>query len=473
MAKGYIYNEGTDSLDELKVGGGVADTTNLELAIQRAQQTADGANTAAGQAQSTANAAQTTANEAKAGLADKLDKTGTAAAATKLATARTISLSGDASGSASFNGAADASITTTLANSGVTAGSYGPSANSSPAHQGTFTVPQVTVDAKGRVTSAVNRTITLPAGATSTSVSPATETPEAPGTAAVGTSARYAREDHVHPLQTTISGNAGSATKLATARNIALTGDVTGSASFNGTANASITATLANSGATAGSYGPSSNSSPAHSGTFTVPQVTVDAKGRVTSAVNRTITLPAAGTSSDTKVTQTVTTTNNTYPLLFTYTANQTATATSGVRFASAVKVNPSTQQIIAKGFQTASGAYHSSFPFPSTTKVRLTLGASGATYTAPGDGWYVLKKEFATQLCTPSFQGNAYMNMTTWASPLDQEDPKFTSTVIGPYCNYGGTVFAPVVKGDTIKVLYDVAGKTDLFYFVYAMGAV
>jgi hypothetical protein len=44
---------------------------------------------------------------------------------------------------------------------------------------------------------------------------------------------------------TNITGNAATATKLATARTISLTGDVTGSASFDGSANASITATVA------------------------------------------------------------------------------------------------------------------------------------------------------------------------------------------------------------------------------------
>ena len=57
--------------------------------------------------------------------------------------------------------------------------------------------------------------------------------PKAAGTAAVGTSTKYAREDHVHPLQTTVTGNAGSATKLATARKI-------GNASFNGTADITL-----------------------------------------------------------------------------------------------------------------------------------------------------------------------------------------------------------------------------------------
>lgn len=45
--------------------------------------------------------------------------------------------------------------------------------------------------------------------------------------------------------QTTISGNAGTATKLATARTISLTGDVTGNVSFDGSDNVSITATVA------------------------------------------------------------------------------------------------------------------------------------------------------------------------------------------------------------------------------------
>ena len=53
-----------------------------------------------------------------------------------------------------------------------------------------------------------------------THVSYSTNAPKANGTAAAGSSASVARADHVHPLQTTVSGNAGSATKWATARKI-------------------------------------------------------------------------------------------------------------------------------------------------------------------------------------------------------------------------------------------------------------
>ena len=81
-------------------------------------------------------------------------------------------------------------------------------------------------------------------GATKNSASDTT--PKANGTASVGTETDYARGDHVHPLQTTVSGNAGSATKLQTARTITLSGAVTGSTTFDGSTNKTITTTLSN-----------------------------------------------------------------------------------------------------------------------------------------------------------------------------------------------------------------------------------
>ena len=77
-------------------------------------------------------------------------------------------------------------------------------------------------------------------------ISPATVAPLIAGTAAVGTSTKYAREDHRHPAQTTVSGNAGTATKLAISRVIAIAGAVQGSATFDGSSNVSINSTLSN-----------------------------------------------------------------------------------------------------------------------------------------------------------------------------------------------------------------------------------
>ena len=68
--------------------------------------------------------------------------------------------------------------------------------------------------------------------------------PKAAGTASAGSASSVSRSDHVHPAQTTVSGNAGSATKLATSRTI-------DGVSFNGTGNITHYGTCATAAGTA------------------------------------------------------------------------------------------------------------------------------------------------------------------------------------------------------------------------------
>jgi len=76
-------------------------------------------------------------------------------------------------------------------------------------------------------------------------------------------------------ITSSVTGNAGTATKLQTARTLSLNGDATGTSSpFDGSANNSLTIVLGNSGVSAGAYGSNIN----------IPTITVDAKGRVISA---------------------------------------------------------------------------------------------------------------------------------------------------------------------------------------------
>ena len=123
--------------------------------------------------------------------------TGNAGSATKLQTARTITFTGGASGSGSFDGSKNISIELAL--------------------QGLSDV----------ATSGLYSDLTGAPVASDTA-------PSAAGTANAGKLTTYARADHVHPVQTSISGNAGTATKLANARTFTLSGGATGSTSFDG-----------------------------------------------------------------------------------------------------------------------------------------------------------------------------------------------------------------------------------------------
>ena len=180
---------------------------------------------------------------------------GNAGSADKLSTARTITIGNKSN---TFDGSAN--ITYTLAEIGAaTSGhthnyagssSAGGAANSVKTNliiklNGGATEGTSLFTFNGSTAKTVNITpssIGAAASSHGTHVSLATATPLiASGSGAVGTSSKQAREDHVHPEQTTITGNAGTATKLETARTITVNGVVKGSCSFDGSQNVTIT----------------------------------------------------------------------------------------------------------------------------------------------------------------------------------------------------------------------------------------
>jgi hypothetical protein len=92
----------------------------------------------------------------------------------------------------------------------------------------------------------------------------------------------------------------------------------------------------------------------------------------------------------------------------------------------------------------------------PSDTYKDLTLGASGNTYTAPADGWYVIAK-------TTSGSNPTYVNAST-----------NTGIRFSNVSNNGGIIMysLPVKKGDVLTITYNATGATNCFRFIYAEGA-
>lgn len=235
--------------------------------------------------------------------------TGNVNSASKLAVARSISATGDASWSVNFDGSQDVMANLTLSDTGVVSGTFGTA---------TSIVP-FTVDSKGRITAA-GAPITITPNFSSITNTPSTlsgygivdavnvsqlgvangvatlnssglvnssQLPSYvddvveyatlsnfPGTGETGkiyvdvsTIKIYRWSGSVYIEISPTAGNSDTATKISTARNISMSGDGTWTVSFDGSSDVSSFMDLSLTGVAAGNY----------------TKVTVDTKGRVTS----------------------------------------------------------------------------------------------------------------------------------------------------------------------------------------------
>ncbi|WP_077073653.1 phage tail protein [Mailhella massiliensis] len=212
----------------------------------------------------------------------------------------------------------------------------------------------------------------------------ATATPKVAGTGSVGKSAKYALEDHVHPEQEDVSGSSGSCTgNAATATKLQNAKTIDG-VSFNGSAAITHYGTCSTAADTAAKTVALSGFALVTGAvifvrftvTNTASNPTLNVNGTGAKAVQYRNAAISAGhlaanrvyvfvydgtawelvgdinTDTNTRVTQNVTGANGTYPILLGYTANNTASRTEEARYAADVKVNPSTDKILAKGLE-------------------------------------------------------------------------------------------------------------------------
>lgn len=92
----------------------------------------------------------------------------------------------------------------------------------------------------------------------------------------------------------------------------------------------------------------------------------------------------------------------------------------------------------------------------PSDRYIDLTLGDSGAIYTAPANGWFTVAKIAGAT--------NKYLQIGT---------EMLTDVVFPSSPGDWAVVYLPVKKGDRVSPIYNVIGPTQYFRFIYAEGEI
>lgn len=138
------------------------------------------------------------------------------------------------------------------------------------------------------------------------------------------------------------------------------------------------------------------------------------------------------------------------YPWIFAYNSAIQASTAQAAEFTGALagKANTDFSNLSAAGKNIASG-----LGMPSNRYIDLTLGASGATYTAPANGWVLVGKMCTANQYLGTFANSIMKCLEVWSSS---------------YCS----LFFPVRKGDVFPISYTASGTTEVFRFIYAEGA-
>ena len=111
---------------------------------------------------------------------------------------------------------------------------------------------------------------------------------------------------------------------------------------------------------------------------------------------------------------------------------------------------------IDASNFNAAGKSLLSGLGMPSNRYINLTLGASGSTYTAPANGYFIISKDFnaSGQFVVLYNQANGIRTMQQPGAPSGN-----------------ASCVMPEKKGQNVLCEYSLGGHTSWFRFVYAEG--
>ena len=93
----------------------------------------------------------------------------------------------------------------------------------------------------------------------------------------------------------------------------------------------------------------------------------------------------------------------------------------------------------------------------PSNRYIGLTLGASGSTYTAPANGYFIIRKN-STAASQAFYFNNKTSGMSTYTG--------------SPSSGWEICLSINAKKGDIVEIFNTLGGTTIYFRFIYAEGA-
>lgn len=100
-----------------------------------------------------------------------------------------------------------------------------------------------------------------------------------------------------------------------------------------------------------------------------------------------------------------------------------------------------------------------SGWSMPSSRYINLSLAASGSTYTAPANGWFMLNKV------------SGISNNQSYIVLVNRKTNIKSQTVVYNYSSSILSAYLPIQKGDVVEILYNSTGEVKEFRFIYAEG--
>lgn len=186
-----------------------------------------------------------------------------------------------------------------LATSGVTAGTYGDDeATRTLTHSDVFDVPQITVDAYGRITSASTKTLTLPAsGDTHYTTGINVGASGATSNSAQTDPYLTVKDNSTYRSQIQLKGGGATVVSSDDQGVVTISSTNTTYSAGSGISQSGTTFSHADTSSLSGSYGPTANVTGTDGTTIVIPQITVDGYGHVTGITNRTYTSKDSNTT--------------------------------------------------------------------------------------------------------------------------------------------------------------------------------